>query len=274
MLAELHAWQQRYDLAFVGVHVPRRSFERETTQVAQALADLGLAHPTLLDNELAAARTFGLPALPYVYLIDARGQIVDHSAPPLGALERTLARLLAESSRMAALPPVPERTLDIHALHTGAALGVLGNVEGYAVHAPMLYRLPQQRRIGRFYVEGAWRAADERITYEGTTEGTIYLPYRAVEVYAILSPHHELIDRLLHPEPTALEVWQDGGPLADAQRGDDLTSDGRVLVERPRLYHLIRSGGREPHELTLRVRTGGLSLYGFVVCGTGQPEAN
>ncbi len=277
LLAELHRWERRYAgtaLRFVGVHLPHFAFERETAQIAQALADLGLMHPTLLDHEAEAARAFNLPVLPWVYLIDARGQIVDQGAAPLGALERTLARLLIESSRADALPPAPERALDLQELPVGASVGALGNVEGYAVHAPILYRLPRQRSIGHFYIEGAWRAAEQHITYEGTTEGTIYIPYRAVEVYAVLSPYHQLIDRLLHPEPTALEVWLDGRPLDEAQRGDDLTADGRVLVDRPRIYHLIRGGARETHELTLRVRTGGFSVYGFTLCGTGQRETS
>jgi hypothetical protein len=51
--------------------------------------------------------------------------------------------------------------------------------------------------------------------------------------------------------------------LSAERRGADITEDGRVLVDRPRVYNLIRNPGFEQHELTLRVRSRGFAVYEF-----------
>jgi hypothetical protein len=50
-------------------------------------------------------------------------------------------------------------------------------------------------------------------------------------------------------------------------RGDDVTEDGRVLVDRPRMFNLIRNPDFERHELTLRVKSRGLAVYAFSFTG-------
>ena len=114
---------------------------------------------------------------------------------------------------------------------------------------------------------GAWQAGEQFIAYQGQTEAIIQLPYEAVEVNAVLSPHDALVDRMVHPETTTVEIFQDEAPLSEAIRGEDVTEDGRVLVDRPRMYNLIRNPGFEQHELTLRVKTRGFALYAFSFTG-------
>ena len=84
---------------------------------------------------------------------------------------------------------------------------------------------------------------------------------------AVLSPHAETIERMLHPEVVTVEIWQDDLPLPDALRGADVTEDGRVLADRPRMFNLIRNPGFERHELTLRVKVRGFALYAFSFTG-------
>jgi hypothetical protein len=72
---------------------------------------------------------------------------------------------------------------------------------------------------------------------------------------------------MLHPATVGVEVFQDDGPIGESVRGDDLTEDGRVLVDRPRMYNLIRNAGFERHELTLRVKARGFAVYAFSFTG-------
>ena len=46
-----------------------------------------------------------------------------------------------------------------------------------------------------------------------------------------------------------------------------MTVDGRVLVDRPRMYNLIRNKGFERHELTLRLKSRGFAIYAFSFTG-------
>ncbi|MCA9903888.1 MAG: hypothetical protein KC547_08530 [Anaerolineae bacterium] len=145
--------------------------------------------------------------------------------------------------------------------------GALGNPEGYSLRAPILYRLPEQRPTGYFYIQGAWQAGEEQLTYVGQTEGIIHMPYEAAEIFAVFSPHHELVERMLNPDAISVEIWQDDRPLTEDQRGDDVAATGHVMIDRPRVYHLIRNRRQEAHELMLRVRSGGFSVYVFSLWG-------
>ena len=122
-------------------------------------------------------------------------------------------------------------------------------------------------KYGRGDGVGAWQASREFLSFRGTTEAMIQLPYGALEVNAVFSPHPDAVERMLHPEPVGVEIWQDDLPLTEDQRGTDVTEDGRLLLDRPRLYNLIRNPGFERHELTLRIHTRGFTLYKFSLVG-------
>lgn len=280
-IAQLRAFEHRYaayNLVFVGVYTPVFSFAREPRQVMQALQKYQIAHPTLLDNQYLAARAYRVAALPCIALISPQGGLRALVGPELHLLESKLRALLQEVYDDIRLPPPlhPSTGSDLPAsaqeLRTGLRWGALGNPEGYSVDAPILYRLPPRRVLGQFYLEGAWRASDEHLAFEGSSEGMLYVPHDALEVYAVFSPRHSLIDRLLHSAPVAVEVWQDDRPLEPEVRGDDLTEDGRLVLDRPGLYHLVHNPKSERHELMLRVRSAGFSAYLFSMWGTSERE--
>jgi hypothetical protein len=116
-------------------------------------------------------------------------------------------------------------------------------------------------------VSGAWQAGEQYLAYQGQTEGVVHVPYEAVEVNAVFTPHVEAVERMLHPQTVSVEIWQDDAPLDEALRGTDVTPEGRVLVDRPRMYHLVRNPGFEPHELTVRVKARGFAVYAFSFTG-------
>ena len=285
-LPYVQTWAQRYSdrgLTTVSVHVSEFAFGRERTQVELALQELGIDYPVLLDNDFAMWNAYASRFLPTRILIDSDGLIrAQHEGKgAFAAFERAIQSVLREIDPDVELPPplhdeaAPEHgyqepTPDLRGGYEG---GALGNPEGYARSAPILYGLPEQRSSGAFYVSGAWQANHEALTYRGTTEGIIQLPYEAVEVKAILSPHYDTVERMLHPEVVSVEIWQDDLPLSQDRRGADTTEDGRILVDRPRVYHLIRNPGFERHELTLRVRARGFALYTFSFVGGARRRA-
>jgi hypothetical protein len=77
---------------------------------------------------------------------------------------------------------------------------------------------------------------------------------------------------MLHPQVVDVEIWQDDLPLPEASRGSDVTAEGRVLVDRPRMYNLVRNPGFEQHELSLRVRKRGFAFYSFSFTGCVKPD--
>jgi thiol-disulfide isomerase/thioredoxin len=269
---EMHRRYAEKGLVVIGVHTPRFAFGRERAQVERAVEELNIAYPVLLDNDLRTWQAYGSRDWPSRYLVDQHG-FLRASEPEWGdggsEFEQAIQSILREINSDVELPPVYEEAPPAPPRHRptpelrGGLAGGLGNPEGYAGGVPMVYRLPQRRAAGAFYVAGAWQADNQFLAYQGQTEGIITLPYEAVEVNAVLSPHYETVERMLHPEIVGVEIWQDDRPLSAERRGADITEDGRVLVDRPRVYNLIRNPGFEQHELTLRVRSRGFAVYEF-----------
>ncbi len=281
-LPYIRQWHQRYHqwLTIIGVHTPEFPFGRERAQIEMAVRDLDIQYPVYMDNAFHMWEAYANRYWPAKYLIDHNGYIrySSHGEGGYADFERAIQEVLREADANLTLPSVmlPLREEDrpgavcyrpTPELHGGLDRGALGNPEGYVRGIPMMYMMPKQRPRGAFYVSGAWQAGEQYMVYQGQTEAVVRVPYEAVEVNAVLSPQVELIERILHPEAVPVEVWQDDAPLSESIRGSDVTVDGRVLVDRPRMYNLVRNAGFEPHELTLRIKTRGLALYAFSFTG-------
>jgi thiol-disulfide isomerase/thioredoxin len=281
-LPYLREWHLRYAkwLTMVGVHSPEFPFGRERQQIEMAVRELDIRYPVLLDNDFKTWDAFANRFWPAKYLIDGQGYIryQSHGEGGYGEFERAIQAVLLESEPDLQLPPImqPLRAEDTPGavcyrptpeLHGGLDKGALGNPEGYASRAPVVYTMPKERQRGSFYVSGAWQAGEQFIAYQGKTEAIIQLPYEAVEVNAVFSPHAELVERMVHPEAVSVEIWQDDAPLTEANRGEDVTEDGRALVDRPRMYNLVRNPGFGRHELTMRVKSRGFAMYAFSFTG-------
>ncbi len=281
-LPYLREWHNRYNkwLTIVGVHSPEFPFGRERQQIEMAVRELEIRYAVLLDNDFKTWDAFANRFWPAKYLIDEQGYIryQSHGEGGYGLFEQAIQDVLLEADSSLVLPPIMQslRAEDAPGavcyrptpeLHGGLDKGALGNPEGYASHAPVVYTMPKERRRGEFYISGAWQAGEQFIAYQGKTEAVIQLPYEAVEVNAVLSPHAELVERMLHPEMVSVEIFQDDKPLSEAIRGTDVAEEGRILVDRPRMYNLVRNPGFEQHELTLRVKSHGFALYAFSFTG-------
>ena len=278
-LPYVRQWERRYQargLQVISVHTPRFAFGREQTQVELAAAELDLTYPVLLDNDFQMWMAYKNRMWPTKYLIDRHGYLRYRyeGYGDYAALEAALQGLLREADPDVELPPViePAEAADrpgrstprpTPPLYAGLQGRALGNPEGYAGVAPIVYSLPTRRVDGAFYLAGAWQSSEQYLAYQGQTEGTVQIPYEGEAVYAVLTPHVDVVERMLHPRLVQVEVWQDEQPLGTQRQGTDLTADGRLLVDRPRLYHLIRNPGFERHEVTLRIKTRGFGFYTF-----------
>ena len=289
-LPYLREWHNRYadkGLTIIGVHVPEFAFGRERQQIEAAVRELQIEYPVLRDNRSETWDAFAVREWPSKFLIDHLGYIryPSQGEGGYGEFERAIQAALLDLNPILDLPPVmqPLRGEDTPGavcyratpeLHAGLYDGALGNPQGYAGRVPMFYNMPdsKDRPLNGFYVAGAWQAGDEYLSYQGQTEGIIKLPYEAVEVNAVLTPHVETVERMIHPQTVSVEIWQDDMGLTDATRGFDVQPEGRVLVDRPRMYNLVRNAGFERHELTLRVRTRGFAAYSFTFTSCVKPD--
>ena len=59
----------------IGIHSPEFAHERDAGRVAAKIAEFGLQHPVMLDNDLSYWRALGNRYWPAIYQVDKRGRI-------------------------------------------------------------------------------------------------------------------------------------------------------------------------------------------------------
>lgn len=283
------SWYERYaacDFVVVGIHTPEFPFARSRTQVQSAIEEYGIRYPVLLDNDYANWDRYANRAWPTKYLIDRDGYIRYHvrGEGRYAETERAIQAALRLHNPDASFPPVmePLRPEDqpgaacyptTPELYAGYERGSLGNRQGYAMGSPIVYELPpaRERKEPFFYAGGIWRAGPESFSFAGQEMGRILLPYRAVGVNVVLSPSADPVEVTLNLRPAGVEprveVFQDGQPLTPENAGADILYDDGgityILVDRPRMYELVRNPEYGAHELELIFRANGLALYSF-----------
>lgn len=302
-LPYLRAWHARYNdlgLTIIGVHAPEFRFARERQLVADAVHDLAIPYPVLLDNEYITWTRFANRAWPTKHLIDHEGYIRlrRQGEGHYQDVERAIQQLLHERAPQTALPQLLPAlraedepgaacyrgTPELHAGYRGGGLfgSALGNPEGFVTDGVMLYALPktEDRAEGHFYLQGFWQAWPENVALAGETDGSVFVPFRAAGVNAVLSPSPDPVDLMLGLRPSdqepLVEVKLNGRSLAPANAGADIlfTADGRsyLQVDQPRMYAVQRSAHFTGGELELLFRARGLALYSltFETCVAGR----
>jgi thiol-disulfide isomerase/thioredoxin len=278
------AWHRAFaglPVTFIGIHTPEFAFAQERRQVEAAVARFGIEYPVLLDNQQRNWDAFANRYWPTIYLIDAAGYIrYTHAGEGRYAeTEAALAALAAEAG--GDTRPGPTGVLRAEdqpgavcfrttpELQAGFARGALGNAEGYAPrHLPGIYRLPPaaDQQDGSFYVQGAWQAGDEYLALAGE-QGVIELPYHAAGVNAVLAPSSDPVEvRLDLRPPASVRLVQDGAPLDALHAGADVAwqaGQPLLVVDKPRLYELVRNPDARPRRLRLEIQGRGLALFAF-----------
>ncbi len=303
-LPYLTRWHERYaglGLTIIGIHTPEFAFGQIRQQVETAVAHYNLRYPILLDNRYQNWERFTAKAWPTKFLVDAAGymRLRRQGEGYYQQIESALQILLRQHNPDAILPdPLPplreedtpgavcyRPTPELYAGYQGGGLfgGALGNPAGYFPNNPVFYDLPapDERQVGQFFVEGVWRAWPEALAYAGEAGGKIVLPYQAAAVNAVLSPTADPVALRLGLRPSARDprilVQQNGRFLDSTHAGTDIqfTPDGvsYIMVDRPRMFQLVRNPDFGWHELTLTFQAGGLALFAFSFSSCLAPHA-
>src|SRR5215217_6723628 len=103
-LPYLKAWDERYrraGLVVVGVHTPEFPFERDESNVRDAIAQNRLRYPVVQDNDYAVWQAYQNQYWPASYFIDAEGHVryVHFGEGGYGEKEQVIRELLKEAGR-------------------------------------------------------------------------------------------------------------------------------------------------------------------------------
>jgi len=256
----LKAWDRRYrkaGLVIVGVHTPEFPFERDESNVRDAIAQNGLRYPVVQDNDYAVWQAYQNQYWPASYFIDAEGQVryVHFGEGDYDEKEQVIRELLREAGR-----------------RPGARAGGRGEQASPGVTTPETYLgAARAERFANGEIEagtrdfeqpaelppdhlgygGRWRVGEESAT--GVAGARLELDFGARRVYLVLGSRGGV--------PRAVKVLLDGRPISAGAAGRDVLNSV-VRVQRQELYELVDLPGTERHRLTLNFAPG-VSGYAF-----------
>jgi len=287
----LKAWHDKYKdkgLVIIGVHTPEFKFAREEANVTRSAKQFGLEYPILIDSDMAVWRAYGNRYWPAKYLIDAQG-LVRYFHPGEGAYEATEAKiqaLLREANPRVVLPAItpPLRGTDkpgavcypvTPELYLGAERGghegTLANREGYQVGKVVTYKDPGRWEDGLVYVNGEWKNTPEALISVRSSPSPrdhIAIKYHALEVNSVLKPEEG--------KPVKVWVYHDGRPVAFKDKGADIRHDAQgrsyMLVDEPRMYHIIKNAQYGQRTLRLATAEPGMGIYSFTFVSCELPK--
>jgi cytochrome c biogenesis protein CcdA/thiol-disulfide isomerase/thioredoxin len=249
------AWDERYrrdGLTVVGVHTPEFQFEKQASNVQQAIDDKGLRYPVVQDNDFGTWNAFTNQGWPSKFLIDANGKVryAHLGEGEYKETEAAIRTLLAEAGKRklgsAAKPrgkietvgakATPETYLGSARAQSFSPVGPTNGTRDYT--AATGAELPQSV----FSLGGRWRIDDE--SARAVRRATITARVVGTAVYLVLSSEGD--------RPRHVHVLLDGKPISARDAGADVHG-GAVTVRRQRLYSLVKVSSIQEHVLTLRL---------------------
>ena len=270
-LAEWHRRYEQHGLTIVGVHTPEFDFARNPERVREAIADLDVPYPVVLDSQFSIWQAYTNRFWPTKYFVDGQGKIrAQHSGEgAYGESEQVLQALLSEQAGFdAELPPLmePLRPEDgpgavcyrvTPELYCGYGRAMIGNLGGPQPDRPNLYTDPGKHVDGALYLEGHWMVSGENSARPFGAQGPsrMTLTYMAADVNLVMHPP-------IAGGTGEVRVLIDGSPVEGDSAGEDVEG-GAVRVDRPRMYRLVRGIDVERHTLTLETESDGLAAFAF-----------
>lgn len=251
-LPYLKAWDEKYrdqGLVIIGVHAPEFTFEKDQRNVEQAIRELGIAYPVAMDNQFAIWNAYKNQYWPAHYLIDANGKI-RHQHFGEGAYQETeqmIRTLLMEANQNLALS---EQTVQVAGAGATAAAGAaerspetylgyarqenLASPETVKPDQPARYSAPRVLKLNQWALSGTWQLSKEFAVLQAPG-GAISFHFRGRDLHLVLGSHSGRSVRF--------KVTLDGGAPSE-DRGVDIDAAGNGMIDKQRLYQLIRQSGQ------------------------------
>ena len=269
-LPYITAWDDKYaehGLLIIGVHSPEFEFEKEVENVELAISKYGIKYPVVLDNDKETWEAFENRYWPRKYIADHEGYVrYDHIGEGgYKETEKIIQELLKERSNSLGIQTASaEKLVDIEEfehswlrspeLYFGYYFAQnrnqLGNEEGFRPNQDVTYSLPESIQRHNFYLDGTWTNLKGSMKLVSDT-GIIVLPYSGKELNIVTSGKADL------------EVHIDGLPIEQSIAGTDVSADGIVQVDEPRLYNIVQTETSEEHTIQILVNTPGFEIFTF-----------
>ncbi|HTP60110.1 MAG TPA: cytochrome c biogenesis protein DipZ [Spirochaetia bacterium] len=255
-LPYLRAWYDTYHsrgLVIVGIHTPEFEFEMKSSNVAQAIKDLGVDWPVVQDNDYQEWNAYSNQYWPAHYFIDAKGHVryFHFGEGDYDVSEKVIQALLKEAgANVTGLVSKPAPLIEAHTNETylgydrgrGFASATMPVPDKPADYTPA--RVPAN---GEWNLTGTWTITPQYVVPQAG--GTLQLGFDARNVFLVIEPGG--------PDGK-IDVSVDGKPVADTPD----VRNGVLAPRESRMYQLVGLKQAGSHLLRLDVR-GKVRLFAF-----------
>lgn len=277
-LPYLKAWGEKYrdqGLVVIGVHTPEFAFERDFENVKNAVQQLGISYPVVVDNEQSIWSSYKNTYWPAHYFIDVQGHIRYHhfGEGKYEESEQVIRDLLQERPkeklREAALPmPIRVESASSQATQSRGAGPIspetyLGyqRQKGFSAIPDIKknrieqYRSPVSLGLNHWSISGVWMFSSEMASLQSHS-GTLSFRFQARDLHLVMGAHPK-------KNGVPFRVSIDGRTLGPDQ-GKDTDSLGNGTVKGHRLYHLIRQKENSgEHTIRIEFLDSGVEVFAF-----------
>lgn len=263
----LQQWWEKYrnmDFLIIGIHTPEFEFEKDSKNVEQALEDLRITWPIVLDNDQKNWNNFANHYWPAKYLADRTGRIVyEHFGE--GAYAETEKRIQELLKSKGQNMPIVSHKEHEHGsvcfiptpeLYCGYERSRPANKGGYEHDQIKTYRPPEEMPQDSIALSGRFLATKEYI--ESSELGaTLFLRFRATEVNVVL---HTVSGEAI------VDISLDSKPLGE-RLGKDVSENNEITIKEPTLYNLLKSRDLVEGILSITAKKGAFRAYAFTFSG-------
>ncbi len=238
-------WYDTYKdkgLVVVGVHTPEFDFEKDVSNVQDAIKRFGIHYPVAQDNNYETWRSYNNQYWPAEYLIDKNGDIIhvhfgegeydvtENAIRSLLGIDATQNNSSKESLGEVASPEMYFGTNRLQNL----------TPEQIASLSPKTYSLPKEISLNKFALEGNWQFSRESIKLV-IGQGKIWLKFHAGKIHLVASSQN----------PAKLAIKVDG------------KSQPSITVKDSELYTLFDSNDYADHLVEIIINQPGFEAFTF-----------
>jgi cytochrome c biogenesis protein CcdA/thiol-disulfide isomerase/thioredoxin len=251
-LPYVEGWAAKYKdagLVVIGVHTPEFAFEKERSNVEQAVRDLKIAYPVAIDSNYKVWQAFNNEYWPAHYFIDGKGRIRHHhfGEGEYDESERIIQELLKENGAKSpsggtisvtangaeAAPDLQDtRSPETYIGYKRAEH--FASAQLFAQDARMAYTPQPRLTLNQWALGGTWKVGPESAVLD-TAPGKIVFRFHGRDLHLVLGPAKI-------GKPIRFKVTLDGTAPGD-DHGSDTDAAGAGTVQGHRLYQLIRQKG-------------------------------
>jgi cytochrome c biogenesis protein CcdA/thiol-disulfide isomerase/thioredoxin len=251
-LPYVEGWAAKYKdagLVVIGVHTPEFAFEKERSNVEQAVRDLKVTYPVAIDSNYKIWQAFHNEYWPAHYFIDGKGRIRHHhfGEGEYDESERVIQELLKENGAKS----LSNGTINVIATGAEAApdsrnagspetyIGYkraehFASAQLFAQDTRMAYTPQPRLTLNQWALGGTWKVGPESAVLD-SAPGKIVFRFHARDLHLVLGPTKD-------GKPIRFKVTLDGTAPGD-DHGSDTDAAGAGNVQGHRLYQLIRQKG-------------------------------